>query len=38
MNFPLPFFEDAHNFWIVLAAMVVFAIVIVAIAIKRRWV
>jgi magnesium transporter len=38
MNFPLPFFEDPQNFWIVLAAMVVFAIVIVAIAIKRRWV
>jgi len=37
MNFPLEFFADAQNFWIVLAVMIAFATVIVAIAIKRGW-
>jgi Mg2+ and Co2+ transporter CorA len=37
MNFPLVFFQDAQNFWIVVAAMVAFAVIIVAIAVKRGW-
>jgi magnesium transporter len=38
MNFKLPFFDDPGNFWVVLAAMVVLAIVIVLAARWRRWI
>jgi Mg2+ and Co2+ transporter CorA len=38
MNFKLPFFDDPSNFWVVLVAMVVLAIVIVLAARWRRWI
>jgi magnesium transporter len=38
MNFALPFFEDTNNFWVVVAAMVTFAIAIVIAARLRRWI
>ena len=38
MNFKLPFFDDPGNFWVVLAAMVVLAIVIGLAARWRRWI
>ncbi len=38
MNFKLPFFDDASNFWVVVVAMVVLAMVIVLAARWRRWI
>jgi magnesium transporter len=38
MNFKLPWFDDANNFWLVVATMVIFAIVIVVAARWRRWI
>lgn len=38
MNFRLPLFDEPNNFWFVVAAMVTFAIVIVAAARWRRWI
>lgn len=38
MNFKLPFFDDSGNFFVVVAAMVVFAIGILAVARWRRWI
>ena len=38
MNFKLPFFDEANNFWFVVAAMVVFALAIVVAARWRRWI
>ena len=38
MNFKLPFFEEAANFWFVIAAMVILAISIVIAARWRRWI
>jgi Mg2+ and Co2+ transporter CorA len=38
MNFKLPFFDEANNFWTVVAAMVVLAIAIVIAARWRRWI
>ena len=38
MNFKLPFFDEANNFWFVVAAMVVFALAIVLAARWRRWI
>jgi magnesium transporter len=37
MNFKLGFFENATNFWIVIAGMVVLAVSILAVARARRW-
>ncbi len=38
MNFKLPFFDEAGNFLLVVAAMVVFAVAIVLAARWRRWI
>jgi Mg2+ and Co2+ transporter CorA len=38
MNFKLPFFEDGNNFWLVVLAMVSFAVVIGLTARWRRWI
>ena len=38
MNFKLPFFEEPNNFWIVVAAMVTFAVAMVIAARWRRWI
>ncbi len=38
MNFPLPFFDVADHFWIIVVAMLVFALMILGIARWRRWV
>ena len=38
MNFQLPFFDDTNNFWLVILAMVVFAVVILVAARLRRWI
>jgi Mg2+ and Co2+ transporter CorA len=38
MNFKLPFFEDAGNFWLVIGAMLTFAAAILALARWRRWI
>jgi magnesium transporter len=38
MNFKLPFFEDAGNFWLVIGTMVVFAVIIVGAARARDWI
>jgi Mg2+ and Co2+ transporter CorA len=38
MNFKLPFFDDSANFFVVVTAMVVFAIGILAAARWRRWI
>jgi Mg2+ and Co2+ transporter CorA len=38
MNFKVPIFDDPNNFFIVVATMVVFAILIVAAAKWRRWI
>jgi len=38
MNFKLPFFDDASNFWVVVVAMVFLAIAIVLAARWRRWI
>jgi Mg2+ and Co2+ transporter CorA len=38
MNFKLPWFDDADNFWLVVATMVIFAIAIVVAARWRRWI
>lgn len=37
MNFKLPFFDDSGNFWVVIAAMAIFAVVILSVARWRRW-
>lgn len=37
MNFQMAFFDDTTNFWIVLAAMGVFALTLLGIARWRRW-
>ncbi|MFL5675434.1 MAG: CorA family divalent cation transporter, partial [Chloroflexota bacterium] len=37
MNFPLGFFKDPDNFWIVITAMVGMAVVIASIAARRGW-
>jgi magnesium transporter len=38
MNFKLPFFEDAGNFWLVIGTMVVFAVIIIGVARTRDWI
>jgi magnesium transporter len=38
MNFKAPIFEDPNNFWLVIGAMVVFAVVILGIARWRDWI
>lgn len=38
MNFSLPFFDDAPNFWLVIGAMVTFAIAIVGVSRWRGWI
>ena len=38
MNFQLPFFDDAGNFWIVVAAMVIFGVSMVIAARWRHWI
>lgn len=38
MNFAPPFFENPNNFWVVVAAMVGFAVLIVIAARWRRWI
>jgi magnesium transporter len=38
MNFKLPFFDEAMNFWYVVAAMVILALAIVIAARWRRWI
>jgi len=38
MNFKLPFFDDAGNFWLVIGTMIVFAVMIVGIARARDWI
>ena len=38
MNFGMPFFEDATNFWIVVGSMIAMAIVILAVARWRAWI
>jgi magnesium transporter len=38
MNFKVPIFDDPNNFFIVVATMVVFSILIVAVAKWRRWI
>jgi magnesium transporter len=38
MNFKLPFFEDAGNFWLVIGTMVVFAVIIIGVARARDWI
>ena len=38
MNFKLPFFDDANNFFVVVTAMAVFALGIVVFARWRRWI
>jgi Mg2+ and Co2+ transporter CorA len=38
MNFKLPFFEDANNFWLVVGAMVTFGLGMAVIARWRRWI
>jgi magnesium/cobalt transport protein CorA len=37
MNFQVPLFEDANNFWLVVAAMAVIAVVVVVAARVRGW-
>ena len=37
MNFQLGFFDNAGNFWVVITAMVVFAVLILGVARWRRW-
>ena len=37
MNFQLPFFDEAENFWIVIGAMVAFAVAILGVARWRGW-
>ncbi|MEO8438483.1 MAG: CorA family divalent cation transporter, partial [Chloroflexota bacterium] len=38
MNFKLPFFDDAGNFWLVVGAMAVFGIGMVVAARWRHWI
>jgi Mg2+ and Co2+ transporter CorA len=38
MNFKLPFFDEANNFWLVVAAMITFGIAMVLAARWRRWI
>jgi Mg2+ and Co2+ transporter CorA len=38
MNFKLPFFDEESNFFVVVAAMVVFAVGILLAARWRRWI
>lgn len=38
MNFPIPFFDDPNHFYWVVAAMVVFAILMFALARWRKWI
>jgi Mg2+ and Co2+ transporter CorA len=37
MNFQMPFFDVAENFWIVIGAMVAFGVAILGVARWRRW-
>jgi magnesium transporter len=37
MNFKLPFFDEAGNFYLIVGAMAVFAVVLLGIARLRRW-
>lgn len=37
MNFPLPFFDDPNHVWLVIAAMIAFAVGLFAVARWRRW-
>jgi magnesium transporter len=37
MNFKVPFFDEPGNFYVVLAAMIAFAVLLLAIARWRRW-
>jgi magnesium transporter len=38
MNFPMPFFRQADNFWLVIGGMAVFAAAILVVARLRRWI
>jgi Mg2+ and Co2+ transporter CorA len=38
MNFKLSFFDDPSNFFVVVSAMVAFAVAILAVARWRRWI
>ena len=38
MNFELPFFDDPGNFWLVIGAMILFAVVILGVARARDWI
>jgi magnesium transporter len=38
MNFKLPFFEEAGNFWLVIGAMLTLAVAILGLARWRRWI
>jgi magnesium transporter len=38
MNYEMPFFEDTANFWLVVAAMVVFGLSLLAVSRWRRWI
>jgi magnesium transporter len=38
MNFKLPFFDDPANFWLVIGAMVLFAVAILGLARARNWI
>ena len=38
MNFKLPFFDDAGNFWLVVGTMIVFAVMIIGVARARDWI
>jgi magnesium transporter len=37
MNFKLPFFDDAQNFWVVIGAMVAFGVSLLLLAKWQRW-
>ncbi len=37
MNFKVPFFDEPANFFLVVGAMAVFAIVLLGVARLRRW-
>jgi magnesium transporter len=38
MNFKLPFFDEANNFWIVVATMAALALAILAVSRRRGWI
>ncbi len=38
MNFKAPLFDDANNFYVVIAAMAAFSLVILGVARARHWI